>query len=329
MLYVSTRDKTDSFTAYRVLHEDKAPDGGFFAPFHLPKFTAEEIGSLKELSFSETVAKILNLFFSRCLNAWDVEFCIGRYPFQMQTIGQRVVVAELWHNNQATYNNMVVSLYKKLSDKNNDAVPQWVCIAIEIATLFGLFGELQRNGIESVDIAVTDDLFHYPIAVWYARKMGLPVGYILCGCTESSGLWDFLRRGEATTNVPSETELLIYENLGTDEATRFVSVRECGRIYRLNEITSAEVNRGIYPSVIGAERIPAVTASIYRTCGYVSDPQTAAAYGALQDYRAATGENRHTLLLSRNSPMITAQQVADAIGCSKEKLSTLIHSTKE
>ncbi len=329
MLYVSTRDKTDSFTAYRALHEDKTPDGGFFAPFRLPRFTAEEIESLKELSFSETVAKILNLFFSRRLNSWDVEFCIGRYPFHMESIGQRAVVAELWHNNQAAYDQMVANLYKKLSDKNGDIVPQWVRIAIEIAVLFGLLGELQRNGIESVDVAVTDDVFHYPMAAWYARKMGLPVGNILCGCAENSGLWDFLRRGEAAANVPPEIELLIYENLGTDEAARYIHVRGCGRIYRLNELVCAELSQRIYPSVIGTERIPAVTASIYRTCGYVSDPQTAAAYGALQDYRAATGENRPTLLLSRRSPMITAQQVADAIGCSKEKLSSLIHSTKE
>ncbi len=299
MLYVSTKNKTDSFTAYRVLHEDKTPDGGLFAPFHLPVYAAEEIEQLKELCFSETVAKILNLFFSRRLNSWDVEFSIGRYPFRMETIGQRVLVAELWHNNRSDYDYIVTSLYRKLTDTPCDAVPQWVRIAIEIAVLFGLYSELLRNGIERVDIAVTDDVLHYPIAAWYAKKMGLPVEIILCGCSENSGIWDFLRRGEASATVSEQIEQFLYEIFGVDEVVRFATDREAGRIYRLGETQTGILCQGIYPTVIGPERIPAVAASIQRTCGYTADPLTAAAYGAVQDYRAATGENRATLILSR------------------------------
>ncbi|MBR4109862.1 MAG: hypothetical protein IKK41_06115 [Oscillospiraceae bacterium] len=302
MLYVSTKNKTDSFTAYRVLHEDKTPDGGLFAPFHLPVFSEDEIEKLKDQSFSETVAKILNLFFSRRLSSWDVEFSIGRYPFRLETIGQRAVVAELWHNNQSDYQYIVSSLYKKLSDKPCQKVPQWVCIAVEIAVLFGLFGELLRNGVDNADVALTDDVLDYPVAAWYARKMGLPIGSILCGCSENSGLWDFFRKGEASVNVSDEMQRLIYENFGCDEAVRFVEVRENGRIYRLTDAETEILRQGIYPSVIGAERIPTVLASINRTCGYTADHQTAAAYGAMQDYRAATGENRPTLLLSRRDP---------------------------
>lgn len=302
MLYVSTNNKTDSFTAYRVLHEDMTPDGGLFAPFHLPSYTAEEIEEIKELSFSETVTKILNLFFSRRLTSWDVEFSIGRYPFKMETIGQRVIVAELWHNNQQDYDYIVSSLYNKLTDKPCDKVPQWVCIAIEIAVLFGLYGELLRRGIENADIAVTDDVVFYPVAAWYARKMGLPIGFILCGCEENSGFWEFLRRGEASATVSEQIQRLIYENFGVDKAAKFAAARNEGRIYRLGETETGMLSQGIYPTVIGSDRITAVAASIQRTCGYTADTLTAAAYGAVQDYRAATGENRPTLLLSRRKP---------------------------
>ena len=34
MLYVSTRNTRETYTAYRVLHETYAPDGGHFAPFY-------------------------------------------------------------------------------------------------------------------------------------------------------------------------------------------------------------------------------------------------------------------------------------------------------
>ncbi len=302
MLYVSTKNKTDSFTAYRVLHEDKTPDKGFFAPFHLPVFDSDEIEALKTQTFSETVSKVLNLFFSRRITSWDVEFSIGRYPFKIENLGQRVVIAELWHNNQSDYNYIVSSLYKKLSDHPCKDVPIWVSIAIEIAMLFGLYGELLRTGIESADVSVTDDVPRYPIAAWYARKMGLPIGVILCGCSENSGLWDLLRKGEASANINEEIQQLIFENFGVDEAVRFATVRSEGRIYRLTDAQTEILSEGIYPSVIGSERIPAVKASIQRTCGYSADMETAAAYGAVQDYRAATGENHTTLLLSRHKP---------------------------
>lgn len=302
MLYVSTKNKIDSFTAHKVLHQDKAPDGGLFAPFRLPVFNTEDIEDIKELSFSETVAKILNIFFSCRMTSWDVEFSIGRYPFKLETIGQRVVVAELWHNNQMDYDHIVSSLYSKLTDEPCAMIPQWVCVAVEIAILFGLYGELLRSDIVNVDIALTDDVLSYPVAAWYARKMGLPIGVVLCGCKENSGFWELVRRGEASASVSEQVQWLIYENFGADEVARFSISLECGQVYRLKNDVPGVLNQGLYLSVIGSDRIPFVASSIQRTCGYTADPLTAKAYSAVQDYRAATGENRPTLLLSRHKP---------------------------
>ena len=75
MLYATTRSKTDTYTAHRTLFEDRAPDGGFFVPFRMPNV---DIQSLKENSFSEAVAEILNVFFSTGITAWDVDCCIGK-----------------------------------------------------------------------------------------------------------------------------------------------------------------------------------------------------------------------------------------------------------
>lgn len=302
MLYVSTKNKTESFTAYRVLHEEMTPDGGLFAPFHLPAFSVEEIDGLKELAFSEIVAKILNLFFSRRLTSWDVEFSIGRHWLKLETIGQQILVAELWHNSQADYNYIVSSLYGKLTDDPSVNVPQWVRIAVEIAVLFGLYGELLRNGITGADIAVTDDVLDYPIAAWYARKMGLPIGLILCGCRENSGFWELIRRGEGSCEVSDQAQRLIYEIFGVDEAAKFALARQNERTYRLANEQTVVLSKEIYTSVIGLDRISTVAASIQRTCGYTADPFTAAAYGTIQDYRAETGEKHPTLLLSRSKP---------------------------
>ena len=43
MLYISTRNNTDTYTAHRALHEEYAPDGGFYVPFYLPTFSSDAL----------------------------------------------------------------------------------------------------------------------------------------------------------------------------------------------------------------------------------------------------------------------------------------------
>ena len=92
MLYVSTRNHVDSFTAYRVLHEDHAPDGGMFVPMRFPAFLPEELCQLKTSSFGEIVSIVLNKFFSANLSAWDVEICAGRHPFKLVPMNHKMLI---------------------------------------------------------------------------------------------------------------------------------------------------------------------------------------------------------------------------------------------
>ena len=334
MLYVSTRNKTDSFTAHRALHEEHTPDGGMFVPFQLPQLSAEELRALQRLSFSETVAYILNLFFSAHISSWDVEFCIGRYPIKIESLNQRVIAAELWHNTEGTYAHMVQSINKMLCSGNtaSNLPAHWVRMAVAIAILFGIFGEMQETGIDRADIAVSDGEYLFPVAAWYARKMGLPVNSIICGCDENDGVWDLLYRGEYSSDADTaprwSLEHLIYGTFGTDGVKTFSDACNSGR-YCLDEVQMHTLNRGFFAAMIGDDRTNSVIRSIYRTNTYVVDSATAAAYGALQDYRARTGENRHTLLLAENSPLRAERQIAAVLGCSQEQLKSLVCSTGE
>ena len=81
MLYLSTRSKTDSFTAYRVLHSDCAPDGGMFMPMQIPVQDDVALASFERMNFGEAIASILNLFFGSQLSGWDIDFAVqGRCP---------------------------------------------------------------------------------------------------------------------------------------------------------------------------------------------------------------------------------------------------------
>lgn len=343
MLYVSTRNRADAYTAYRALHENLAPDGGRFVPFQLTAFSNEEIEGLKEKSFGETVAYILNLFFSARLNSWDVDFCIGRNPLKLVSLGRRTIVGEIWRNPDSAYAYIEKSLYHKMSGAMAKPT-DWARIAIRIAVLFGLYGELASLGIDSFDIALAARDFSMPMAAWYAGQMGLPVGTIICSCNENGAPWDLIHKGEFNTGAtviktdfpeldvahPAGLERLIFAVLGESGVANYLDISAKNGIYHLEDTDAQSVlNQKLYTCVVGAQRIDSVIRSVYRTNAYAMAPYTAFAYGALQDYRAGTGENRTTLLLAENSPILFAQRIANAVGVPEKELVNQMNTPKE
>ncbi len=331
MLYISTRNHTDSFTAYRALRETNAPDGGMFLPLRFPKFTKEEIAQYAHKSFGQAVADILNLFFGAKLTAWDVECCIGRNPVKLQVMNHRLVLAQVWQNAEVGFDCIAAGLYQKMCA--NLAVPApweltgWARITIRIALLFGIFTELSAMDISCTDIAVSCEEFDAPVAAWYAREMGLPIGTIICGCSENSGIWDLLHRGVCSVGKdsehPKEVERLIFSTLGLAESCRYLECVSKGGSYSVPVASLSELNRDMFAAVIGADRAPAVISSVYRSCACVIDPKTADAYGAMQDYRAKTGESCTTLLLSETSPLNALETVSKATGLSAQQIEGL------
>lgn len=334
MLYVSTGNRTNSYTAHRALNEPSAPDGGMFVPFQLPCFEHEDILLLKERSFCENFANILNTFFSLRLSAWDVEFCVGRYPAEIVSLPRKLIVAELWHNLSASYVRMEQALYARLcGDRAVKSVPEWVKIAIQIAVLFSVYGisDAAEHG-EKLDIAVESHSFTAPIAAWYARKMGLPIGTIICAGYDVSDTWDLLHRGELNTASmradSASLERLIYLTLGLDEAMRFAGICKDRKTYSLDEEQLAILNDGLFAAVVSNDRLHSVIGSFYRSNGYIPDTFCAVSYAALQDYRSKTGESRHTLLLSLECPANQAADLSRILRISTADIETIVHHRK-
>lgn len=319
MLYVTTRNGVDACTASWPLKQNKASDGGLYVPFHLPTFDREQIAALADQSFGQTVAQLLNQFFSRGLTGFDVDLCIGRSPVKIAAMNHRILVAELWHNPRSSYSYAVSCLFDRIGAQKNKCT-DWAKVAIRISFLFGIYGQmLQSDAVtqeDSLDISVNSGDFTAPIAAWYARKMGLPLGTVVCTCTENASLWDLIRRGEFSTGAasqksgkaepdstcPNSLERLIFETLGKEEVERYLTACEKGRMYTLEPEQSQLLSQGFFASVVGEGRADAVIQSVKRTSAYTLDSKAALCYGGLQDYRASTGESRLTLLLSEACP---------------------------
>lgn len=339
MLYLSTKSNHDTYTAYRAIHADYAPDGGLFLPFRPPKLDEAQIAALKQRSYCQNLCNILNLFFRCDLNHEELEYILGKHFARYSTMNHHVIIGELWHNAKWNFDSVIASLSEALRREDRDApATQWVALAARIAAIFGMYGMLLQENVirsgEALDIAVPSGDFSGPMAAWYARKMGLPVGTIIIGCNENSALWDLFNLGDIATgetvletltplcdhNAPAGLTRYIYSCLGADEAQRFEQLRLDGRHYVPSEEDYEILKDGIFVAVSSISRIDNVIRNVNNTVQYILSPYDALAYGALLDYRSKSGQGSPCLLLSERCPVCDDRTVAYALGVSTQEL---------
>ena len=344
MLYVTTRSRNDAFTAARIMNQDRGGDGGLFIPYRLPAFTPEEIYEMSRGSFPEVVAQMLNLFFSTKLTAWDVDMTMGRGAVRLRELRYRLQVAELWHNPENSFDRCVYALAKRVHPDGEliCGPSDWTQMGVRISVLFGIFADLIRSEQvrfdKTVDVAVPCGDFSLPMAVWYGRRMGLPIGTILCGCNENCAVWDLFHRGqldtrmpvvstttpEADVSVPKDLERLICETCGQQEAMSFSFSCDDEGTYAPDPEMMAQIRSGMYAAVISCDRVATIIPNMYQANQYILDPFSALAFGALSDYRARNGSSRTVLMLCEKGPVYCSEAVSDAMQIPVRELKNLV-----
>ena len=303
MLYTTTRNAIDTYTAHRALCEEYAPDGGIYVPFHLPVFTSAELSDIQNQSFEDTVAQVLNVFFGLRLNGMDIRSAVGTNSVAEITLGQKVTIAEMWHNPLGDWPFVCKRLYELTANKNCIPVG-WSRIAMEIALLFGVYSATGYTR-SSFDVAVTADDLSEMTAVLFAKEMGLPVGLAVCACDEKSALWDLVNKGDfsAGGSQPHYLEAFLYKSLGRLAVLQYLDAAKNKAVCHLTEEQTELLSSSMFVAVVSANRVDTVTSSMYNTNRYTMDAKTALSYGALQDYRANTGNNKNTLLIAKQHPL--------------------------
>lgn len=344
MLYATTRNNRDTYTAQRVLAMKRGGDGGLIVPYRIPRFSQEEIQALGTKGFNRNLADTMNLLCGTRLTGYDIDLAIGRSSVRLQQLGQKIIMAECWHNTDWRFDRMVGDL-ARLACTDKTAVPEtagWAGTGVRIAVLFGIFGELIREGLagehNKMDISLVAGDFSAPMAAWYARFMGLPIGNIVCCCNENGNLWNFICHGQMRTDgvavktvvpegdvvVPEGLERLIDVYGGPEESNRFAETLRRGGLYHVEDGFLGRLRRGIYVTVSSDRRILDTIPSAWATHRYLMGPSSALAYAGLQDYRARTGEMRTALVMTGKSPRKQAAAVAQAMGKSMEELKTML-----
>lgn len=327
MLYLTTRDKFDAHTTAKALNLDRAEDGGYYIPFQMPVFKDATVWEGK--TFAQTVAEILNLFFSCRITSWDVELAVGKRALKLENLQQRICVCELWHNLDMTYQGLERILSALVT--KGQSVSAWLRIAIRISVLFAVYGELLRKQTvkpdTSFDLALPEADFSVIMAAWYAKKMGLPIENVICGCEEESAVWDLLNFGEVKLTdsaVPMELERLICGVFGPEEVQRFCELSKQKGTYSLLPADLEKLRAGMFAAVISEGRMSSVIPNVYRTAGYVLAPDAAVSYAALSDFRAKTGESRTALIFADNNPVCDGEYVSSVMNITRQELDKIL-----
>ena len=339
MLYTTTRSDLDSFTAERALKEPCAPDGGLYIPMKLRRMDQQELASLMGQPTAGIFAAVMNYFFNTRLTEKDIEFVLGKELAKLHTMSHRITLAECWRNPDGDFSRVERILAQRLAvDKRSTPVGEWLKVAVRIALLMALYAQMIREGKlhlgQSLDVALLSENFRGPMAAWYAREMGLPIGTVVCCCNENGTVWDLISQGSMKTDVPVRKtktprcdisrpeglERLIRGGCGLKQAQNYAFICGEGGRFELSPERHKQLSKGMYASVTSDIRLPRVMANVYATNGYVLCPYSALVYSGLMDYRAAAQSGGHALLLCESSPLQCEDAVLAATGLNVSQL---------
>ena len=190
-----------------------------------------------------------------------------------------------------------------------------------------------------VNFCVPTGNFGNILSGFYAKRMGVPIGRLICASNENNVLTDFIRTGTYDRNRPfyqtaspsmdilisSNLERLLYLLSGSDEEVRgyMQALAETGR-YTVSErvfrAVQAEFSCGFCTDAQGAQTI----GKTFREKNYLLDTHTAVACTVLEGYRAETGDGTLTVVESTASPFKFCASVLDALGVTEHQPGTKV-----
>ena len=186
---------------------------------------------------------------------------------------------------------------------------------------------------DPINIVVPTGNFGNILAAYYAKRMGLPVGKLICASNENKVLADFIRTGVYDINrdfyptnspsmdilVSSNLERLLFHLSGSDPAAIRALMLALERDKRY--AVSGEIREGLsgfFGGYADAAQTNETIGAVYQRHGYLLDTHTAVAYKVYADYRKETGDETAALIAFTASAYKFAESVATSIGLAEE-----------
>lgn len=202
-------------------------------------------------------------------------------------------------------------------------------IVYYVSSYCDLLGEEQIKFGDKINFCVPTGNFGDILAGWYAAKMGIPVGKLICASNTNNVLTDFFRSGEYNAKrdfyktmspsmdilISSNLERLLFENSGREDkltAARMAELKEQGR-YKISAEERDALKEIFAANFADEDDTIDTIGEFFQDFGYPLDPHTAVAVGVNSKYRKASEDETPVVVLSTANPYKFPQDVYYAL----------------
>ena len=194
-------------------------------------------------------------------------------------------------------------------------------LAPQITYYFKAYADLLARGQiqmgDRVNFSVPTGNFGDILAGYLAKKMGLPVGTLICASNANNVLTDFIRTGTYDRRRPlykttsPSMDILVSSNLerllylmteDTDLVASLMKQLNTEGFYTVPAEMKKVMDEEFWAGFCGDEKAKATIAKVFKEQGYLCDTHTAAGWAVAEQYVAETGDNRPMVVLSTASP---------------------------
>ena len=207
---------------------------------------------------------------------------------------------------------------KSLSTANSINIGR---LAPQITYYFKAYADLLKRGQiqmgDKVNFSVPTGNFGDILAGYLAKKLGLPVGTLICASNANNVLTDFIRTGTYDRRRPlhktispsmdilvsSNLERLLY--LMSGDANLVASLMQqlnTEGFYTVPESLKQAISSEFWAGYCDDRKTREVIGRVWQEQHYLCDTHTAAGWAAAEEYVAATGDHAPMVVLSTASP---------------------------
>ena len=181
---------------------------------------------------------------------------------------------------------------------------------------------------ERVNVCVPTGNFGNILAAYIAKRMGLPLGRLICASNSNNVLTDFFDTGVYDRNRPFHAtvspsmDILISSNLerllwfvaGEEETKRCMNELAASGRYAVSPAVKAELDGDFAAFWCNEGETKDEIRRVYGEFNYLSDTHTAVALNAARKYKEKTGDGAKIIIASTASPYKFAPAVCSALG---------------
>ncbi len=205
-------------------------------------------------------------------------------------------------------------------------------LAPQVAYYFKTYRDLVKRGEisfgDKLNFVVPTGNFGDFLAGYFAMKMGLPVGKLVCASNENNVLSDFFENGVYNRNrefhitkspsmdilISSNLERLLYMVCGSEKCAKYMEMLKNEGRYALENEELRKIRETFDAGYANDEDTYNTIRDVYNKHGYLMDTHTAVAWKVYEDFKKKNTNGCKTVVLSTASAYKFSSGVLHSLG---------------